>query len=825
LPRALSTLLVLVALLAASTVPTAAREPGPDPVALEGEVIPGEVIVSFRGGRTETARVNGLTRVESLSGAEEVADPSAPVLMSTGGRPVGEVLAELRADASVQAAEPNYVVHLADSGTVTAVEVDDPRTGDQYSLDRMRVRSAWNRSDGGSNLIAVLDTGVWANHPDLRGRVVMGRDFVNDDRNAGDDNGHGTWVAGIIAANANDGYGIAGISWTDRILPVKIMNREGRGSTADLLAAIRWSADRGADVINMSVGGFPYSQLMQDAVNYAFRKGAVLVGAAGNNRREETYYPASFDNVISVSATQRDDEFSNWSSYGPRVDVSAPGSSVLTTNCSVCTYADHDSWGSHTFISGTSFATPNVSGVVALIRAKYPAKTPSEVVKRLFWTVDDLGQRGWDKRYGRGRVNAYRALGGYAARPAIPRGDSLERNNVITRNAPRLKLGATARPTIYPAGDVDVFSIPVPRAGRLDVRVSGVVDSPAYPWNRSGLPIDPIVELYTGAGAFIKRVDNQWEGGTELAQLSVRGWSRVIVRVRNWYPNGSRNPYAITPTFVDTVDPVATVTNPPPSALGVSRFVDPVVEFSERVVNATSSTLVLRDATTEQAVPATVKLDANGRRAKIVTHGRLEPLRRYRVEVRAGITDVSGNPLSPVNRGFETGTASFMDTRGTPFETEIEWLFGSQITEGCTATRFCPADDVQRGEMASFLARALGLPAGGADRFTDDEASPHEDNINRVAAAGITQGCRSTTFCPMRTVSRGQMASFLARAMALPAAGHDFFSDDDGTNHEDNINRIAAAGITLGCGERTFCPNGAVSRQEMAAFLYRALSD
>ena len=273
------------------------------------------------------------------------------------------------------------------------------------------------------------------------------------------------------------------------------MNREGTGNTADLLSAIRWSADSGADVINMSVGGFPYSQQMQDAVNYAFNKGAVLVGAAGNNRREETYYPASFDNVISVSATQVDDEFSNWSSYGSKVDVSAPGSSVLTTNCTVCTYADHDSWGSHTFISGTSFATPNVSGVVALIRATYPAMTPDEVVQRLFSTVDDLGYPGWDKRYGRGRVNAYRALGGTVSAPSLPSGDGLEGNNVVTENAPRLTLGATVRPNIFPAGDVDVFTVDVPRAGRLDVRVTGVVDSRAYPWNKSGLPVDPIVEL------------------------------------------------------------------------------------------------------------------------------------------------------------------------------------------------------------------------------------------------------------------------------------------------------------------------------------------
>ena len=137
----------------------------------------------------------------------------------------------------------------------------------------------------------MLDTGVQVSHPDLAGRVVRGRDFVNDDTNAADDNGHGTWVAGIIAANANDGYGIAGISWSDKILPGQDHEPRGHRQHADLIAAIRWSADKGADIINMSVGGFPYSQIMQDAVNYAFDKGAVLVGAAGNNRREETLLP------------------------------------------------------------------------------------------------------------------------------------------------------------------------------------------------------------------------------------------------------------------------------------------------------------------------------------------------------------------------------------------------------------------------------------------------------------------------------------------------------------------------------------------------------
>ena len=166
----------------------------------------------------------------------------------------------------------------------------------------------------------------------------------------------------------------------------------------------------------------------------------------------------------------------------------------------------------------------------------------------------------------------------------------------------------------------------------------------------------------------------------------------------------------------------------------------------------------------------------------------------------------------------------FTDIAGSAFVDEITWLADQGITTGCSATRFCPGDPVTRGQMASFLARAFDLPAAGGDWFVDDDGSTHEENINRVAEAGITTGCSETAFCPADPVTRGQMASFLARALVLPPAVADHFRDDDGTAHEDAINRIAEAGITAGCTATRFCPNGTVNRQQMAAFLYRALA-
>jgi len=517
----------------------------------------------------------------------------------------------------------------------------------------MRVRDAWSLERGGSGIVAVLDTGVQASHRDLAGRVLAGYDFANDDSNAADDNGHGTWVAGIIAANPNDGYGIAGISWSDKILPVKIMTREGSGNTADLTSGITWAANHGATVINMSVGGFPSLQYVQDAVNYAWNKGVVLVGAAGNNNRQENFYPASFANVVSVSATQVNDEFAHWSSYGTKVDVSAPGASVQTTNCTVCTYADHNTWGDHTYISGTSFATPNTAGVIALIRARYPSDTPAQVVSRLINSSDDLGYAGFDVRYGRGRVNAYRAVGATVAGPARSSGDALEPNNSLGA-ARAIPLGTT-RPSIHPAGDVDVFSVSVPRAGRLDVRVTGVVDVRDYPWNRSTLPIDPIVELYNSAGTLLKRVDLKGASGTELASVSVTGPSQIRVRILNFYANGNRLAYSVTPAFVDTAAPKVVSRTPAPGAVSVSN--DGVVVtagFNEAVTGVGGGTVQLKDGA-GTTVAATVSYSSSSRRATLIPSAALAAEKTYRVQLTSGIRDVAGNALVATSWTFTTG--------------------------------------------------------------------------------------------------------------------------------------------------------------------------
>jgi minor extracellular serine protease Vpr len=187
-------------------------------------------------------------------------------------------------------------------------------------------------------------------------------------------------------------------------------------------------------------------------------------------------------------------------------------------------------------------------------------------------------------------------------------------------------------------------------------------------------------------------------------------------------------------------------------------------------------------------------------------------------DVESLVLSVAGAPPPPV-------VVPFTDISDSKFVNDIVWAWENGITVGCTPTLFCPNGLVTRGQMATFLTRALDLPATSTDFFTDDEGNRHEANINRIAAAGITVGCGPTTYCPNGLVTRAQMATFLTRAFDLPPTATDFFTDDEGNRHEANINRVAEAGITHGCGPTTFCPNGIVTRGQMAAFLHRAVGD
>lgn len=182
--------------------------------------------------------------------------------------------------------------------------------------------------------------------------------------------------------------------------------------------------------------------------------------------------------------------------------------------------------------------------------------------------------------------------------------------------------------------------------------------------------------------------------------------------------------------------------------------------------------------------------------------------------IGTGPASAASGPVTP---------SVFTDISSSTFKNDILWLEASGITKGCSPTKFCPDDKVTRGQMAAFLVRGLHLPPTTTDYFTDDNASTFENDINALAKSGITKGCTPTKFCPNDNVTRGQMAAFMVRGLHLPAATKDYFTDDNGTTFEDDINRLAESGITKGCTPTTYCPDDDVTRGQMAAFLHRAL--
>jgi len=284
----------------------------------------------------------------------------------------------------------------------TASSVNDPFISEQWGWYRINADKAYEAGYNGSGIIvAVLDTGVDEDHPDLQANIIDGWNFVDNNDNVTDLDGHGTMVTGIIAAVANNGIGIAGVACGVSIMPLKVLSSSG-GSWIDLDRAIIRAADNGAKIIVMSLGG-KYSLLSlatEAAIEYAYRKGCILVAAAGNDNTSEPFYPAAYEEVIAVSAIDLDDEKADFSNYGNYINFCAPGVDILST------WKD----GNYAYGSGTSFAVPFVAGVIALLLSKHPELSNEDVIATLQFQAEDLGEEGWDPYYGWGLIDAYAAV-------------------------------------------------------------------------------------------------------------------------------------------------------------------------------------------------------------------------------------------------------------------------------------------------------------------------------------------------------------------------------------------------------------------------------
>lgn len=277
---------------------------------------------------------------------------------------------------------------------------NDPFYSLQYGLDLINAPDGWKYEKGSSQVtIAILDTGVDLAHPDLAGKLVAGYNFVADNDKPQDDNGHGTGVAGICAAVTDNDTGIAGVSWGASIMPVKILDASGNGSFTDAARGIIWAADNGAQVINLSLGGYTSSSLLEDAINYALQKGVIVVAASGNRGIDMITYPARYEGVIAVGSVDQNAQRSAFSNYGLELDVVAPGSAIFSLS----------RLGNYGYLSGTSAAAPFTSGLAALMLSAKGNKY-QKVSNQICKSSLDLGAQGFDDFYGCGLIQVDRAL-------------------------------------------------------------------------------------------------------------------------------------------------------------------------------------------------------------------------------------------------------------------------------------------------------------------------------------------------------------------------------------------------------------------------------
>lgn len=316
---------------------------------------------------------------------------------------VAEAIKTLEKLKEVEYAEPNGICYM------DVVIPNDSDYGSQWAPQLTEAESAWAITTGSNGVtIAITDTGVDGTHPDLGGKVIAGYDTFNDIAILANTNSavysHGTHCAGIAAAVGNNSQGIAGVAWGSTIMPIKICD-DGPyygASYFDMAEAFIWAADSGADIISCSFGGKGYSQTVKDAIDYAvIDNGCVFIASMGNSSRNEIMYPAGYQSVIAVGATDAHDEIASFSTTGNHMSVCAPGVEIYSTMPE----------GKYDYMSGTSMSCPFVAGAAALILSQNSGMSPEEVKTQLEETAVDLGSPGFDSIFGYGRVDLAAAVG------------------------------------------------------------------------------------------------------------------------------------------------------------------------------------------------------------------------------------------------------------------------------------------------------------------------------------------------------------------------------------------------------------------------------
>ncbi len=535
--------------------------------------VPDQVLVKFHPGTpaSEVARSHA-----SIHAAirDEIPQIGVQIVGLPRGLSVGKAIGFYQRNPNVEFVEADYYADLALRPN------DEWYANWQQSLQWMGSEAAWDITTGSSDApIAIVDSGADFNHPDLQGRLVAGWDFIGNDADPMDENGHGTSVTGVAGAMTNNVFGIAGVTWQSPVLIVRIADRDGSLTLSKVAQGIIYAADNGARAINLSCGSTSYSSSLASSVEYAWTVGAVCIAGAGNNGNNTPFYPAALLKTVAVSGIKSSDELVYYSNYGSWIDVCAPA------------YARTLALGGYIGdIGGTSMSAPYVTGLFGLVFSANPNLTPQQAVDMVCQTATDLGEPGFDEYYGWGKINFYRAV--LAASQATGGGDSTAPITVITAPGTGSVLNGTTGIRASASDDTGVETVEL----YLDGELAGWVNSTPYEWtwdttqeadgdhviqakardhagnlgesapvtvtvrNTPAQP-EPITETFTGSVGFARKGTVQSHRvnvsvqGTVSASLAWGG--KADLNLNLYSPSGARVATAATRSIPETISFVA----------------------------------------------------------------------------------------------------------------------------------------------------------------------------------------------------------------------------------------------------------------------------
>jgi subtilisin family serine protease len=756
---------------------------------------PDGVLVRFKPSVTAKARA-------AVLGGPAEPVPGTPYVLA---RRTARSARELERDRRVVDAEPNRFRRKAAAPNDLLYRFGEDQ---RLALELIRAPAAWDVTTGSQDVrVAVLDTGADLDHPDLAGRLLPGRDLVSDDATPHDDNGHGTAVTGIVAATTDNGGGVAGMTWTGGVLPVKVLDADGLGTDATIAAGIDWALDNGADVILLALGAPGESATLAAAVDRAIARGAVVIAASGNDGTDVPQFPAADPDVVAVTATNATGDVTWFSSWGDHIDVAAPGWYLATT---ALTAGDGEGYG---VASGTSFAAAVAAGASALVKAHDHTLAPAAVAARLRASARDAGPRGIDPSYGHGLLDVHAAVGGPAAPPLrAPAGDAHEPNHAPDRATP-ITDPYFESATLSPQHDVDWWSLDVGAPGTIRF----IVESSWYEDHSEGML--PVVQVF---GPDLRPVTPPTMQVTHIhldAPAPVAGRYRLKV----WNLHGSRGrlsnatPWTYTVKREVSTTPMSAPaaaplwvrdTAPADFAEGAATTVSPTVRFARELdaASVTPANLRLTDATTGAAVATTTAWAAATRTATVDPAAELVSGRPYLLTV-TGVEDTGGAVMAERFRTrFTAGTTPDTSPPDTIFTYEMFGSFhndvgfeffstepGSRYECSWNNEPFRRCDTPEYVAMHydgpnSFRARAIDA-AGNADPTPPSRAwtypAPNDNFASAQTISGSTGSVRGTnvgsTVEEGEPVSAGRSVWFRWIAPSSGVLDLDTFGSDFGT--------------------------------------------